>query len=93
MCPSENRATKLACWVNWDTFSSPVENKIGVIAAVYSREISAVNKRFILRHYRAYDGPRPAPIDHNGIDDAILEKASITWYWHDGKWMQLQGAD
>jgi hypothetical protein len=60
---------------------------------VYSREISPVNKRFILRHYRAYDGPRPAPIDHNGIDDAILEKASITWYWHDGKWMQLQGAD
>jgi hypothetical protein len=32
-------------------------------------------------------------IDHNGIDDAFLEKASITWYWYKGRWMQLQGAD
>lgn len=60
---------------------------------VYSREISAVDHELILRHYRAYDGPKPAPIDHNGIDDAFLEKASITWYWHNGKWVQLQGAD
>lgn len=60
---------------------------------VYSREISAVDQNFILRHYRAYGGPKPPPIDHNGIDDAFLEKASVTWYWRDGKWMQLQGAD
>jgi hypothetical protein len=60
---------------------------------VYSREISAVDQEFMLRHYGAYDGPKPPPIDHNGIDDAFLEKASITWYWHNGEWMQLQGAD
>ena len=60
---------------------------------VYSREISAVDQKFILRHYRAYGGPKPPPIDHSGIDDAFLEKASITWYWHNGKWAQLQGAD
>lgn len=60
---------------------------------VYSREISAVDRKFILRHYCAYGGPRPAPIDHKGIDDNFLEKASITWYWHNGKWVQLQGAD
>lgn len=62
-------------------------------STVYSREISAVDRKFILRHYTAYGGPRPPPIDHNGIDDAFLEKASITWYWYNGKWMQLQGAD
>jgi hypothetical protein len=60
---------------------------------VYSREISAVDQKFILRRHRAYGGPKPPPIDHNGIDDAFLEKASITWYWHNGEWMQLQGAD
>jgi hypothetical protein len=64
------------------------ENEIG-----YSREIRAVNRDFILRHYRAYGGSEPPPIDHHGIDDAFLEKASITWYWHQGKWLQLQGAD
>ncbi len=60
---------------------------------VYSREITAADRAFILRHYRAYGGPEPPPIDHHGIDDAFLEKASITWYFHKGKWLQLQGAD
>jgi hypothetical protein len=59
----------------------------------YSREITAVDRNFIMRHYRAYGGPEPPPIDHHGIDDAFLEKASVTWYFHQGKWLQLQGAD
>ena len=46
-----------------------------------------------MRHYRAYGGPEPPPIDHHGIDDAFLEKASVTWQdFHQGKWLQLQGA-
>jgi hypothetical protein len=60
---------------------------------LYLRQISAVGRKFILDHYSAYGGPKPPPIDHNGIDDAFLEKASVTWYWHKGKWMQLSGAD
>ena len=59
----------------------------------YSRELSAAGKEFILRHYRAYGGPTPPPIDHQGIDDAFMEKASVTWYFYDGKWMKLSGAD
>jgi len=59
----------------------------------YSREITAAGRDFIMRHYRAGGGPEPPPIDHQGIDDAFLEKASVTWYFHDGKWLQLSGAD
>ena len=59
----------------------------------YSRELVAVNRDFIMGHYRAYGGPEPPPIDHQGIDDAFLEKASVTWYHHEGKWLQLAGAD
>lgn len=59
----------------------------------YSRQITAVSRDYIMRHYRAYGGPTPPPLDHQGIDDAFLEKASITWYFHNGKWLQLQGAD
>jgi hypothetical protein len=59
----------------------------------YSREITAAGRDFIMRHYRAYGGPEPPLIDHQGIDDAFLEKASITWYFHNGKWLPLQGAD
>jgi hypothetical protein len=60
---------------------------------VYSREISAVDQKFILHHYRAHGGLKPPQMDHDGIDDAFLEKASITWYWQKGRWLQLQGAD
>jgi hypothetical protein len=63
-------------------------NQIG-----YSRQIIAAGRDFIMRHYRAYGGPEPPPIDHHGIDDAFLEKASITWYFYQGKWLRLQGAD
>jgi hypothetical protein len=59
----------------------------------YSREITVADRGFIIRHYRAYGGPEPPPIDHHGIDDAFLGKASITWYFYQGKWLQLQGAD
>jgi hypothetical protein len=59
----------------------------------YSREITAVKREFVLQHYRAYGGPAPPPIEHHGIDDAFLEKASVTWYFHKGKWLRLQGAD
>lgn len=59
----------------------------------YSREITAANRDFIMRHYQAYSGPRPPPIDHLGIDDAFVGKASVTRYFHQGKWLRLQGAD
>lgn len=59
----------------------------------YSREITPAGRDFIMRHYHAYGGPEPPPVDHHGIDDAFLEKASITWYFHNGQWRQLQGAD
>ena len=59
----------------------------------YLREITPVDRQFIMRHYEAYGGPKPPPIDHQGIDDAFLEKASVTYYWYEGKWLQLQGAD
>ena len=60
---------------------------------VYSREVNPVGKDFIMRHYDAYGGTKPPPIDHQGIDDAFLEKASVTWYFHLGKWLKLTGAD
>ncbi|MCU1257557.1 MAG: hypothetical protein JWO80_442 [Bryobacterales bacterium] len=59
----------------------------------YSHEITGADRDFIMRHYRAYGGPEPPPIDHRGIDDAFLGKASITWYFHSGKWLRLSGAD
>jgi hypothetical protein len=59
----------------------------------YSRGIQPVDRDFIVSHYKAYGGPTPPPIDHQGINNAFIEKASVVWYLHEGKWMTLTGAD
>ena len=56
----------------------------------YCREIAAVGREEILRHRESLGVP---PIDHQGIDDVFLEKFSRTFYFHEGKWLPLQGAD
>jgi len=56
-------------------------------------DITPVGKDFIMRHYRAYGGPKPPPIDHQGIDCDICQKASTTLYFYRGRWLTLTGAD
>jgi hypothetical protein len=60
---------------------------------VYSRAVTPVGKAFIMEHFEAYGGPKPPPIDHLGIDDAFVGKASVVEYFFKGKWLQLSGAD
>lgn len=60
---------------------------------IYQRTIRAVGRKFIMDHYKAYGGPKPPPIDHEGIDEAFLEKVSVIHYFYRGKWLKLQGAD
>ncbi len=59
----------------------------------YSRGITSVEPEYIRRNYRAYGGPEPPPMDHQGIDEAFLGKASITWYFYRGQWLRLSGSD
>lgn len=59
----------------------------------FSRMIKAVDRDYILKHYEAYGGPKPPPIEHQGIDDAFVEKASVVRYYYGRKWLELQGAD
>ncbi len=59
----------------------------------YSRAISSVGRQFILDHHRAYGGPKLPTIEHQGINDAFVGKASVVHYFHAGNWLQLTGAD
>lgn len=63
----------------------------GVIG--FSRALAVADPRRIVRLHAAFGGPQPPPLDHDGIDDIFVEKASVVWYWHQGKWLELQGAD
>jgi hypothetical protein len=60
---------------------------------VYSRAITPVGAKFITEHYNAYGGENPPPLDHQGIDDAFVGKASVVLYLYRGKWLHLSGAD
>ncbi len=59
----------------------------------FSRAIEPVGRDYILGHYKEYGGRKPPPINHQGIDDAYVEKASVVRYYHRGKWLELKGAD
>jgi hypothetical protein len=58
----------------------------------YDTAIAPVSRKYILDHYRAYGGPQPPPVDHQGIECSSGMASSIL-YFYKGKWLTLQGAD
>jgi hypothetical protein len=59
----------------------------------FSRRIAVVDAAFIRRHFEQFGGPEPPPVDHEGIDDAFVGKASVVRYWYQRKWLELTAAD
>ena len=89
LCSVKGVSTVLVFW------NASEKNPAAIAPAedvAYSRGIGAVGRDFIMRHYRAYGGPKPPPIDHQGIDDAS-ETASVVWYFYEGQWLKLTGTD
>jgi hypothetical protein len=56
----------------------------------FTRFLNAVDRSYILSHDYAHVAPA---IDHEGINDGFLEKASVIHYRYKGKWLELSGAD
>jgi len=59
----------------------------------YSRKITPASAETITGYYEAFGGPEPPPLDHQGIGDAFVGKASVVHYFYQGKWLVLTGAD
>lgn len=62
----------------------------------FSRMLGAASPEYIRSCYEAlqeHEVPVPPPLDHEGIEDYFVEKASTIWYWYGGKWLSLAGAD
>jgi len=60
----------------------------------FSRRIGAVGEDFIREQHKAHGGPEPPTvIDHQGIDDYFVGKASVVHYFDGENWLKLQGAD
>lgn len=59
----------------------------------FSRSIRAVGRDYLLGSCTWADKPRPPQVDHQGIEDMFIEKASSVHYRYRGQWFTLQGAD
>jgi hypothetical protein len=66
---------------------------VGGQAIAFSRKIDAVSPTTIRRLSAVYNAPKPPPLEHDGISDSFLEKASVVRYWYRDRWLQLQGVD
>jgi hypothetical protein len=85
---SPTRVIELARQADIDSLQGEGGGAIG-----YSRAISPVGRDFIRQHYEIYGGVKPPPMDHEGIDDAFVEKGSVVLYFYQGKWLKLTGSD
>lgn len=81
---------------------APLDEAITRSKNGYYRILQVVGEKFIRIHYDAYADvdpiisgmePLPAVLDHDGIDDGILEKGSSVHYLDNGKWLKLAGSD
>lgn len=56
--------------------------------------IERVGKRYIWQMYENFGEPKPPPITHDGLDAIFVGKAaSVIYYCHEGKWLELNGSD
>ena len=81
-CPSEILPSPDRSWL---------QQTVGGIG--YSRVISTVDPKFILKHADANEESTPAPITHQGINQTFVGKGSSVKYCFQGKWIELAGAD
>ena len=85
LCVSGRRSYIAIAWGGDKSCSSRLES--------YGESLSVVDEYFISEHYKAYGGNEPPWIEHEAINDEILEKASVVRYCHKGDWIELTGAD
>jgi hypothetical protein len=59
----------------------------------FSRALRAASPARMRIYHEAFGTGQMPRLDHDGIEDAFVGKASTVRYWTGGKWQELQGAD
>jgi hypothetical protein len=57
----------------------------------YSRALRLASPQYL--HERRDPKENQPPLDYDGIEDVFIEKGSLVWYWHAGRWSHLRGAE
>ena len=66
---------------------------IGGGAIGFSRVLGLARAPDVRRYAKDHGGLLPPRMDHDGLEDAFVEKASTIVYWDAGRWLSLAGAD
>lgn len=85
---SDSQPEEIAKWTDEMYLQGAGDGKI-----VYSRQIQTADRKYIVDSARGNGEPEPPPIDHQGINDIFLGKASTVYYWYRGEWLKLSGDD
>jgi hypothetical protein len=85
---SEKNPAQIETQNEQDSLQGWTNNKM-----VFSRKLDPAAKAYIMRQYEAFGGVKPPPIDHQGINDVFVGKASVVLYFYQGKWLHLTGDD
>ena len=81
-------------WTSWRPWpTSTILQDVGRGRIGFSRSIRVADAERILNKHASHADREPPRTGLAGVEDLFLEKASRTWYWHDGKWLQLAGSD
>jgi hypothetical protein len=92
LCTVQDSTTLLVFWNGSAINSTELAKNPDDTHRIFDWYIRVVDRRFMMDRYKAYGGPRPPPIDHQGIESGG-ETASVVLYYYRGKWLKLQGAD
>jgi hypothetical protein len=82
-----NKVDELAVEDDADKLQVTAPGQIG-----YSRGIFVASPRDIREHNPSPDPLLPV-LDHDGVHDAFIEKASVIWFWSGTRWLKLAGTD
>ena len=92
LCSTQSSTSLLVFWNGKTTHPLVLDEASDDPHRPFDWFILPVDRKSIINHYRAYGGPKPPPIDHQGIESGG-EHASVFLYYYRGKWLTLQGAD
>ena len=72
--------------------SSFMQN-VGKGVMQFSRKIDLAGPKSIADQVKAAGGPKPPPLNHDGIADGFIGKTSTIRYFSRSKWLELGGSD
>jgi hypothetical protein len=91
LCARDDRMMVVVAWSGAAACPDSIAETVEPVSDEHG--LAVADSGYIEQHEQWYGGGRAFPIDHQGIDLGIEDKASEIWYCQDGVWHRLPGSD